>query len=456
MYCFNKYINEKLITLGNRPKFEQVVILAGGAGSGKGFVTNNILGIEGNVIDVDKIKKLLQATKKTRKKILDTYGVNIHKDHFNLKDENNTSLLHKIATDLDIPNKRLKYLYKSIIEKPKRKPNLIFDVTLKDISKLDKISKDVLDLGYKKENIHIIWIINEFETAVEQNANRDRRVSYKILQQTHKGVSKVINSIITNKVNIKDYMDGEFWFVFNKKFADSFLDFSDKGGSYIKDVLYIKVKPKGKNMINKEDISNEIIDKIKSYIPNPDVWEKHLINLDEGFLMSNKGEPAKILDKLLTTFWKQNKWHKHGVLLHTINVVFSAIKNKDYKMIPAAFLHDIGKPIVATRDISDDLSYSFKGHEEASYDIIKSWNFISKYTKELVRYHYLIRGKLKSLEKYNKTKDEEYLKEYQRQQKIWDSLDEEMKKDLEKFLKYDDNGKDNTKYFKNLFKKYKG
>jgi len=64
MNTFNKYINEKLITLGNRPKFEQVVILAGGAGSGKGFVTNNILGIEGNVIDVDKIKKLLQATKK--------------------------------------------------------------------------------------------------------------------------------------------------------------------------------------------------------------------------------------------------------------------------------------------------------------------------------------------------------------------------------------------------------
>jgi len=313
-----------------------------------------------------------------------------------------------------------------------------------------------LDLGYKKENIHIIWIINEFETAVQQNADRTRSVSYDILSKTHKGVSKVINSIINNKVNIKDYMDGEFWFVFNKKFTDSFLDFSSNGGKYIKDIIYFKVKSKVKNMISKEDIPNKYINKIKKYVPNKDIWEKDLTNLNESFLKANKGETAKILDKLLTTFWKQNKWHKHGLFLHTINVVFSAIKNKDYKMIPAAFLHDIGKPIVATSDNSNELSYSFKCHEEASYDIIKSWNFISKYTKELVRYHYLIRGKLKSLEKYNKTKDEEYLKEYQRQQKIWDSLDEEMKKDLEQFLKHDDNGKDNTKYFKNLFKKYKG
>jgi hypothetical protein len=51
---------EKLITFGNRayPKFGTVVIMAGGAGSGKGFVKGQLLGLEGFTFDVDAIKKL--------------------------------------------------------------------------------------------------------------------------------------------------------------------------------------------------------------------------------------------------------------------------------------------------------------------------------------------------------------------------------------------------------------
>jgi hypothetical protein len=56
---FKSYINEALITLANkRPKYNNIVILAGGAGSGKGFINTNLLGIEGKTFDVDEIKRL--------------------------------------------------------------------------------------------------------------------------------------------------------------------------------------------------------------------------------------------------------------------------------------------------------------------------------------------------------------------------------------------------------------
>ena len=138
---------------------------------------------------------------------------------------------------------------------------------------------------------------------------------------------------------------------------------------------------------------------------------------------------------LKTLFWKQNGHHKHGVLIHTLRVTYYTFINRDYKMIPAASLHDIGKPVVAYQKEEDIPlgEYSFTDHEEKSYQIIKDWGFVSDYTKQLVRYHYLIRDIVK-----HKTKDP---KRAQQKQKIWDSLTLETQKDLERFIKYDDLGK---------------
>jgi hypothetical protein len=56
---------------------------------------------------------------------------------------------------------------------------------------------------------------------------------------------------------------------------------------------------------------------------------------------------------LKTLLWKQNKHHKHGVFLHTMRVAYYALINGDFKMLPAAFLHDIGKPLVAYQKEED-------------------------------------------------------------------------------------------------------
>jgi hypothetical protein len=105
-------------------------------------------------------------------------------------------------------------------------------------------------------------------------------------------------------------------------------------------------------------------------------------------------------------------------------------------MLPAALLHDIGKPIVAFQDESDKLSgeYSFTNHEEISYQLIKNIPFISNYTKELVRYHYLLRGMEVSKRKGKIAK-------YKRMKRIYDKLDPSFVQDLKKFIIYDDLGK---------------
>jgi hypothetical protein len=48
---------EKLITFGGQayPKFGNIIIMAGGAGSGKGFVLGTLVGAEGKVFDVDEL-----------------------------------------------------------------------------------------------------------------------------------------------------------------------------------------------------------------------------------------------------------------------------------------------------------------------------------------------------------------------------------------------------------------
>ncbi len=144
---------------------------------------------------------------------------------------------------------------------------------------------------------------------------------------------------------------------------------------------------------------------------------------------------SKIFRKefFLTLCLKQNKWHRHGVFLHTLKVVYHCIENNRYDMIMAGFLHDIGKPFVAYQDDEDIITgeYSFTNHEEISYRIVKNWFFINDFTKNIVRYHYLIRGMANAKKKNQMGK-------YHRMKRIYDKLDDDFIEDLKLFMKFDD------------------
>ena len=181
-----------------------------------------------------------------------------------------------------------KLFYRSVLTAPvDRKPNIIFDMTFKELSKLEKVARDASKLGYDKKNIHIVWVINDIEVAKQQNAERSRVVPSEILINTHRGAANTMGDIINMGNTLKKYMDGDIVFAFNKVNVDSELVKSDRGGkkigmkddpkrtggSYVKDANYFYVKRAGKAPTPVDKLDKEIRMKIKSYVPKNVDWD---------------------------------------------------------------------------------------------------------------------------------------------------------------------------------------
>ena len=145
-------LNEALIQLANQKDalFGNVIILAGGAGSGKGMVLNNLIDIKGKVFDVDVLKTMALKAPLLQTKLTEFFGkdVDYTAPDF-LRNIENVSHLHEIISDvMNLPKRKENAFYKSVLTAAAdRKPNIIFDVTLKDMNKLESITRQVKALG---------------------------------------------------------------------------------------------------------------------------------------------------------------------------------------------------------------------------------------------------------------------------------------------------------------------
>lgn len=262
---------EKLITFGGQayPKYGNIVLMAGGAGSGKGFVLSNLVGMEGKVFDVDELKTLASKAPAIKRRVAQELGVDIEKLAQNLKDPENVSKLHDIMGDyLQIDKRKEQAFFTSVLTAPAdRKPNIIFDMTLKSLDKLEKIARDAASLGYDKKNVHIVWVVNDIEVAKQQNLKRARTVPTEILVNTHRGAANTMGDIINMGKKLKRYIDGDIVFAFNKVGVDANLSKSGKGGSYVKDANYFYVKRAGKAPTPVDKLEKEVLAKIKAYVP---------------------------------------------------------------------------------------------------------------------------------------------------------------------------------------------
>lgn len=186
----------------------------------------------------------------------------------------NVSKLHEILSDVyNIVKGNERALFASILAAaPDRKPNLIFDVTLKSRSKLESITRNVQELGYDKQNIHIVWVVNKIGVAIEQNKNRSRVVPDEILMDTHEGAALTMKNILDMGDGLKKYMDGTIYLSFNAVGVDTTLEKSKRGGKYVKDANYVKVKDQGKPQLSSKDIGDDVYEKIKQYVPKVEGW----------------------------------------------------------------------------------------------------------------------------------------------------------------------------------------
>jgi len=269
---------EKLITFGGKayPKFGHVLIMAGGAGSGKGFIQQNLIGLEGKSFDPDELKKLAGKSPLINKRVKDEFGVDLKDLGSKLKVPENVSKLHEIIGDaLNLPNRKQAAFFASVMgADSERKPNIIFDTTLKDATKLQKLSRQVMELGYEKKNIHIVWVVNDIEVAKKQNQERSRVVPTEILVNTHRGASNTMGDILRMGETLRKYMDGDLVFAFNKIGVDSEVVTNKKtGGMYVKDANYVYIKRAGKSLPPLNTLNKQMLAKIKAYVPKNIDWE---------------------------------------------------------------------------------------------------------------------------------------------------------------------------------------
>lgn len=233
-----KIQNNLICINGNQyPKYNQVIIMQGQSGSGKGYVRENLLGVEGMVFDIDDVKKNSLRSKHIRNRVKREFNKDLSK--FSLKNPEHVQELHTLLGDeLKITKLKERVQLNSVQRIPKdRKPNLIFDVTLKDISKLQHISKCVQAQGYQKENISIVWVLNSVETQIKQNQSRDRTISNELLQKIHKEVNSTIKELMS--YDVIRYLDGEIYFVLGS--TQSQIE-SVNGGKFLNNQKYYKVK----------------------------------------------------------------------------------------------------------------------------------------------------------------------------------------------------------------------
>ena len=246
------------------------------------------------------LKSLAVKSEKIAQRVKKELGVDLSQFKVKgaLKNPETVSLLHGIIGDeLKLPDKEKRAFFSSIMTAdPERKPNVIFDVTLKSLQKFDNLISNVTRLGYDKKNIHLVWIINDIEIALKQNAERDRFVKPEILINTHVGAQQTVADVIKLGNKLKSYMDGDIVFAFNKVGVDTsyikspkkdaefkFLTTKNKkgetvkvdvsgGGGYLKDANFFYIKRAGKTVMNFDEIDKNIRAKIRDYVPKGAEW----------------------------------------------------------------------------------------------------------------------------------------------------------------------------------------
>jgi hypothetical protein len=197
-------LNEALVVLGKGKKYGQAVILAGGAGSGKGFAVTHLLqGELYKVINPDDFKDLLLKVRDKKTQVGSERLGQVLKDisDLDLKNPKDTSTLHMLVRGMNLMQKKITYLFAGK-GGAMQMPNVMFDVTMKDPETLfgdaseEGILTQLKNAGYKRDDIHIVWILTDYKIAMQQNLSRDRVVNSHIVLQSHAGAAKTMQEVV--------------------------------------------------------------------------------------------------------------------------------------------------------------------------------------------------------------------------------------------------------------------
>lgn len=185
------------------PKEGWAVVMAGGAGSGKGFTIGHQVLIDAKVVDVDRMKELYNIKQGNK---------------YDLRNPDDVMELHKIIELKGWKDKVINQFLNTAIQ-TKTLPNVIFDITGKSISSLQNYTVMAKDMGYK---VCFVWVITNRGVAMIRNLLRNRVVPQSVFHQSHNQVKDSVFPFL--KSDFAKFVD-EAWVIFS---GDTDMDVDDK------------------------------------------------------------------------------------------------------------------------------------------------------------------------------------------------------------------------------------
>ena len=284
MFPFSKflaeqYLEEKLIMYNQGKRYGQIVFLAGGAGSGKGFAIANFMEKEKfKIRDVDEWKKGFQ-------KLADTQGLYPEIKGLKLKNPKDVYKLHMFVKKTGIKEKSLDLLLQDA--NTKHLSNIMFDITMKDAADIGDVLPKLLEAGYDSKNIHLTWVLTNYAVSIVNNRNRERVVPEDIMLLSHEGAAKSMYDVVKGKLP-RGLNGGVRVVLNNRENTIPWVDPDSKevmkdhksGSVLVKDFTYLTFKKEGKSIGPEMDVKKQLLGWIASNVPKTKLT-KDMVTLDE-------------------------------------------------------------------------------------------------------------------------------------------------------------------------------
>ena len=264
-FLAEQYLEEKLIMYNQGKRYGQIVFLAGGAGSGKGFAIANFMEKEKfKVRDVDEWKKAFMKIADAQDKYPEIKGLK-------LSNPRDVAKIHKFVKKLGIKEKSIDLMLADA--NSRHLPNIMFDITMKDTSNIDVVMPKLIKAGYDAKNIHLTWVLTNYAVAIVNNRNRERVVPEDIMLLSHEGAATSMYDVIKGK--LPKGLNGSVRVILNNR--DNTIPYVDpdtkkpmktsQGNIKVKDFTYLTFKKEGKSIGPEMDVKRQLLGWIAANVP---------------------------------------------------------------------------------------------------------------------------------------------------------------------------------------------
>lgn len=232
--------------------YGECIILAGGGGSGKGFIRDKI-NANFKSFDVDDLKIKYQ-------KLLHQGKLNDELKDFDFSNPNDVTELHMRVKEHGWKDKQIDLIFRNKYNPDKEAsnskilPNLLFDKVSDKIDDITEVALRAKTLGY---NVTVVWVLCNLETAKINNRIRKRYIDEnKILIPAHKRCYENMTKLFGNGYpEFNDFIDNA-WIGYSAGFGRRL------EGKYEKSpIIKIKKDESGKFIFNKKQMVDEFLSK---------------------------------------------------------------------------------------------------------------------------------------------------------------------------------------------------